>query len=73
MVCYGVLQRLLHAAFPAADQQALHNTLLKGLPDLVSSGPALKLWGLSSAQFAELRKRGTAEPRVTIRSPAGTS
>jgi Cu(I)/Ag(I) efflux system membrane fusion protein len=30
----------------------------------------LKLWGLSSAQIAELRKRGTAEPRVTIRSPA---
>jgi pyruvate,water dikinase len=47
MVCYGVLQRLLHAAFPGADQQALHNTLLKGLPDLVSSVPALKLWELS--------------------------
>jgi Cu(I)/Ag(I) efflux system membrane fusion protein len=30
----------------------------------------LKLWGLSNAQIAELRKRGTAEPRVTIRSPA---
>jgi Cu(I)/Ag(I) efflux system membrane fusion protein len=30
----------------------------------------LKLWGLSSAQIADLRKRGTAEPRVTIRSPA---
>lgn len=31
----------------------------------------LKLWGFTSAQFAELRKRGTAEPRVTLRSPAG--
>ncbi len=30
----------------------------------------LKLWGLSNAQIADLRKRGTAEPRVTIRSPA---
>ncbi len=30
----------------------------------------LKLWGLTNTQFAELRKRGTAEPRVTIRSPA---
>ncbi|HEY6912652.1 MAG TPA: efflux RND transporter periplasmic adaptor subunit [Myxococcales bacterium] len=30
----------------------------------------LRLWGLSGAQIAELRKRGTAEPRLTIRSPA---
>lgn len=30
----------------------------------------LKLWGLSNAQIADLRKRGTAAPRVTIRSPA---
>jgi membrane fusion protein, copper/silver efflux system len=30
----------------------------------------LKLWGLSNAQMADLRKRGTAEPRATIRSPA---
>ena len=30
----------------------------------------LKLWGLTRSQFVELRKRGTAEPRVTIRSPA---
>jgi rifampicin phosphotransferase len=47
MVCYGVLQRLLAQAFPAVDQQALHNTLLKALPDLVSSVPALKMWELS--------------------------
>nr|MBA2303212.1 hypothetical protein [Acidobacteriota bacterium] len=47
MVCYGLLQRLLARAFPAADQQALHNTLLKALPDLVSSRPALEMWQLS--------------------------
>ena len=47
MVCYGVLQRLLARAFPAEDQQALHNTLLKALPDLVSGVPPLKLWELS--------------------------
>ena len=47
MVCYGVLQRLLARAFPGRDQQALHNTLLKALPDLVSGIPPVKLWELS--------------------------
>lgn len=47
MVCYGALQRFLARAFPGEDQQALHNTLLKALPDLVSSIPPLKLWELS--------------------------
>jgi len=47
MVCYALLQRLLRAGLPGADQPALHNTLLKGLPDLVSSVPAFKLWALS--------------------------
>lgn len=47
MVCYGALQRFLARAFPGEDQQALHNTLLKALPDLVSSKPPLKLWELS--------------------------
>jgi rifampicin phosphotransferase len=47
MVCYGALQRCLARAFPAADQAALHNSLLKSLPDLPSGVPALKLWDLS--------------------------
>jgi phosphohistidine swiveling domain-containing protein len=47
MVCYGVLQRLLARAFPEDDQQALHNSLLKALPDLVSGRPAIELWTLS--------------------------
>ena len=47
MVCYGALQRILARAFPGEDQQALHNTLLKALPDLVSSVPPVKLWDLS--------------------------
>jgi phosphohistidine swiveling domain-containing protein len=47
MVCYGVLQRLLARSFPHRDQQALHNSLLKALPDLVSGIPPLKLWELS--------------------------
>ena len=45
---------------------------LAGSEQLVrAAGERLKLWGFTAAQFAELRKRGTAEPRVTIRSPAG--
>jgi rifampicin phosphotransferase len=47
MVCYGVLQRLLARAFPEEDQQALHNSLLKALPGLVSGQPAIELWRLS--------------------------
>jgi rifampicin phosphotransferase len=53
MVCYGLLQRLLARAFPDDDQQALHNTLLKALPDLVSGMPPLKLWELSRAIRAD--------------------
>ena len=48
MVCYGLLQQLLARAFPGHDQHALHNTLLKALPDLVSGIPSLKLWELST-------------------------
>jgi rifampicin phosphotransferase len=47
MVCYGALKRALSTAFPAADQAALHNSLLKALPNLPSSQPALELWKLS--------------------------
>jgi rifampicin phosphotransferase len=53
MVCYGLLQRLLARAFPGRDQQALHNSLLKALPNLVSGIPALKLWDLSRMARAD--------------------
>jgi pyruvate,water dikinase len=53
MVCYGVLQRLLARAFPEDDQQALHNSLLKALPDLVSSRPAIELWRLAQVVRSE--------------------
>jgi len=55
MVCYGALQRWLSRAFPAADQAALHNSLLKALPGLPSSMPALKLWDLSRMVRADRR------------------
>ena len=50
---------------------AVKSGALAGSAQLVRAAEErLKLWGLTNAQFAELRKRGTAEPRVTIRSPA---
>jgi phosphohistidine swiveling domain-containing protein len=53
MVAYGLLHRLLARAFPGRDQQALHNSLLKALPNLVSGLPALKLWDLSQMARAD--------------------
>jgi phosphohistidine swiveling domain-containing protein len=57
MVCYGALQQLLRHEFPAPEQAALHNTLLKGLSDLASSAPIDALWTLSRQvrQHPELR------------------
>jgi Cu(I)/Ag(I) efflux system membrane fusion protein len=50
---------------------AVKSGALAGSQQLVRAAEErLKLWGLSTSHFAELRKRGTAEPRVTIRSPA---
>jgi Cu(I)/Ag(I) efflux system membrane fusion protein len=51
---------------------AAMNGAMAGSEQLVRAAEErLKLWGFSASQFAELRKRGTAEPRVTIRSPGG--
>lgn len=47
MVCHGLLKRFLRRAFPSPSRGALHNTLLKGLPDLISAAPAAELWKLS--------------------------
>lgn len=47
MICYGTLKRLLNRFLPETDQTALHNTLLKGLPGMVSGVPVIKLWELS--------------------------
>jgi rifampicin phosphotransferase len=72
MVCYGVLQRSLSRAFPS--DAALHNNLLKALPNLVSSMPALKLWELSRlvrrdrALLDLLGTRSSKEVIETIRS-----
>ena len=55
MICYGALERWLARAVPDADRGALHNTLLKALPDLPSSVPALELWRLSRLVAADRR------------------
>jgi rifampicin phosphotransferase len=47
MVCYGTFKRFINREFPSAHEASLHNTLLKGLRDIVSSMPALKIWELS--------------------------
>ncbi len=47
MVCNGVLGELLKRFFPTSDYAGMHNKLLTGLPDIVSSGPVLGLWKLS--------------------------
>jgi phosphohistidine swiveling domain-containing protein len=47
MVCYAGLKALLGRLLPGEAQDALHNNLLKALPGLASSKPAIELWKLS--------------------------
>ena len=50
---------------------AIHSEGVPGREQLVRAAEErLRLWGLSSEQMADLRKRGKAEPRITIHSPA---
>jgi len=50
---------------------AIHSQGVPGREQLVRAAEErLRLWGLSSEQMADLRKRGKAEPRITIHSPA---
>jgi phosphohistidine swiveling domain-containing protein len=63
MVCYGALERWLGSAFPAADQAALHNSLLRALRNLPSSMPALELWKLSRLVCADTALRTLIESK----------
>src|SRR5207248_10425997 len=50
---------------------AIHSQGVPGREQLVRAAEErLRLWGLSSEQMADLRKRGKAEPRIIIHSPA---
>ena len=65
MVCYGLLGLAVRRAFAGEEETALHNTLLKGLPDLASNAPVAQLWDLSrrvrgDAQLMPLLRRSSA-------------
>ena len=47
MLCYGALERLLKRAYAGTDRGAVHTSLLKAIPDVVSGEPVLQLWALS--------------------------
>ena len=69
MVCYAALKALLRTLLPGEAQDALHNTLLKALPGLVSSRPAIELWALSRmirADAALAALFATADPDAVI-------
>lgn len=55
MLSYGMLKRLLNREYPDKDHSALHNTLLKGLPNLVSNLPVTRLWDLSREIRGDVR------------------
>ena len=58
----------------ASEQDYLVAIRSQGVPGneqlIRASEERLRLWGLSDSQVVDLRKRGKAEPRVTIHSPA---
>lgn len=65
MVCYGTLKYTLNKAL-GGEQASLHNNLLKGLPNLISSMPVNKLWELAEkvqadAALTQLFKTESAE------------
>ena len=47
MISYSAWQRFVRSHFPEDEDSALHNSLLKGLCDVVSGKPALELWEIS--------------------------
>src|ERR1041385_963875 len=65
MVCYALLRRMVQQA----SSGALHNTLLKAIPQLVSGKPVQQLWKLSRTVRADAALRtlfdGDSESVVT--------
>jgi pyruvate,water dikinase len=67
MVCYGALERLLRRA----DKGAVHTSLLKAIPGVVSGEPVLHLWALSrrirrDPALAELIEHSSAAEAVDV-------
>ena len=57
MVCYAMLRRLVEQANGTKGSEALHNTLLKAIPELVSGKPVQQLWELSRTIRADANLR----------------
>ena len=53
MVCYAMLRRQVEQVSGGKGSGALHNTLLKAIPQLVSGEPVQHLWELSRAVRAD--------------------
>jgi pyruvate,water dikinase len=47
MLCYGALAGLLRRAYAGPGRDAVHTSLIKAIPDVVSGEPVLALWELS--------------------------
>jgi rifampicin phosphotransferase len=74
MVCYAGLKALLRKVLPGEAQDALHNNLLKALPGLASSMPAIELWKLSRMIRADAGLAAlfaTAEPDTVVAAVRG--
>ena len=61
MVCYAMLHRLVEQANDGKVPGALHNTLLKAIPQLVSGQPVQELWELSRTVRADVALRNLFE------------
>lgn len=66
MVTYGLLGSFLRQAFPKSKDAGLQNSLMKGIPGLVSGIPPLRLWELSriiraDPRLLDLFKKGSDE------------
>lgn len=57
MICYAMLRRLVEQASGGKAPKALHNTLLKAIPKLVSGEPVQQLWELSRTVRADAALR----------------
>ena len=64
MVSYAMLRRQVEQVGGAEGSGALHNTLLKAIPQLVSGEPVQHLWELSRAVRAEPALRALFECRA---------
>ncbi len=68
MFTYGLLKSLLERTLGKEKGKPLHNTLLKGIPDMISSGPPQAIWELAQRirKDRELEKLFRTRPSSEI-------